>query len=506
MNSQASLLPPVEVDPGIVHRVETIRLRKFQRKFVSRAFSDDVRTAVLSLPRGNGKSTLSGHILARCMTPGDELNQPGAEYLLLAASVAQARHVFRALRAELQGPSYRWQDSSMTLGVTHKATGTRVKVLSSNGKTAMGMVGNPIAVCDEPGSWETNAGGLMWAALRTAQGKPQSALKIIMIGTVAPAMSGWWPDLVAGGSNPATGLYVQALQGDLKRWDEPDELMRCNPLMRRFPQSRSVLLSELDEAKTDTGLKAQFLSYRLNIPSADESDVVLTLPDWQTVVARDIPPRSGRPVVGVDMGQSRSWCSAVAIWESGRAEALAVSPGVPSIPKQESRDKVPAGEYQALVDAGTLSVADGLQVPTAGHLVSRIFDTWGAPAVIVSDRFRAKEFADEVRGRCRIDSRVSRYSECAADIRMLRRLAKDGIAGTALAVSDESQGIIAHSLGRAVVKSDDSGNTRIVKQSKHQTARDDIAAALVLAAGHAGRSIERRAGRRRSKLRYAVAG
>ena len=37
-----------------------------------------------------------------------------------------------------------------------------------------------------------NGGGLMADALFTAQGKPGSQMKVIYIGTLAPATSGWW--------------------------------------------------------------------------------------------------------------------------------------------------------------------------------------------------------------------------------------------------------------------------------------------------------------------------
>lgn len=73
-------------------------------------------------------------------------------------------------------------------------------MISSNAKTAMGLVGVPLVVGDEPGAWETVGGELMADALTTAQGKPESSLRAILIGTRAPAARGWWIDLLAGGS------------------------------------------------------------------------------------------------------------------------------------------------------------------------------------------------------------------------------------------------------------------------------------------------------------------
>lgn len=52
-----------------------------------------------------------------------------------------------------------------------------------------------------------------------------------------------------------------------------------------------------------------------------------------------------------------------------------------------------------------------------------------------------------------------------------------------LAVDEGSQALLATSLAQALVKSDDAGNTRLVKKGNNNTSRDDVAQGLVLAAG-----------------------
>ena len=154
-----------------------LKLRPFQKTFLRGALAPGVDVAALSLPRGNGKSWLAAYILARCLTPGDKLHVAGAEYLLCAASIEQARLCYRFIRAELEPlGGYRFIDSTTRLGITHKADNTRLRVLSSNGKTAMGIVGCPLLVADEPGSWETTGGTLMYDAIVTALGKPGSPM------------------------------------------------------------------------------------------------------------------------------------------------------------------------------------------------------------------------------------------------------------------------------------------------------------------------------------------
>ena len=267
-----------------------MKLRPFQAKFVREAFRDHIDTAALSIPRGNGKSALAGHILSRCMVPGDELNQAGKEYILVASSLEQARIVYGFIRGELEGnEEYRWLDSSTRIGVLHKPSNTRLRVLSSKAKSAFGIVGCPLLILDEPGSLETVGGTLLADAIFSAMGKPGSRLKVLLIGTQSPASSGWWIDLVNGGTTGST--YVQALKGDPKKWDKWTEIRRCNPLTAISDGFKAKLLDERNKARRDTRLKARFCSYRLNVPTGDEETMLLTVDDYATLTKRAVPPR-----------------------------------------------------------------------------------------------------------------------------------------------------------------------------------------------------------------------
>ena len=48
-----------------------LKLQPFQRRFLRSALAPGIRTAALSLPRGNGKSTLVAWLGFRALTPGD---------------------------------------------------------------------------------------------------------------------------------------------------------------------------------------------------------------------------------------------------------------------------------------------------------------------------------------------------------------------------------------------------------------------------------------------------
>ena len=248
----------------------------------------------------------------------------------------------------------------------------------------------------------------------------------------------------------------------------------------------------------DPAKKAQFLSYRLNVPTADESTVLLTVADWDAVAARPVAAREGRPVLALDLGGGRAWSAAVAIWPTGRTEAWAVTGGIPSLEDQEKRDRVPKGVYQALHRSGRLDIAEGLRVPPPKQLIEL---TRGLrPEVIVCDFFRLNELRD-TRPPAPVVTRRTRWSEAAEDIRSLRKMAFDG----PLSVEKSSRPLIEASLAVATVKNDDQGSVRLWKaDGTRNTARDDVAAAWVLAAGlwvRAGGATRRRPG-----IRYALIG
>ncbi len=279
---------------------------------------------------------------------------------------------------------------------------------------------------------------------------------------------------MARGSHGST--HVQKLQGRRGKWDDWREIQRVNPLTRISAEFREVLREERAAARVDSRLKAAFLSFRLNVPTEDETAMLLTVDEWQRVTKRWLGKREGAPVVGLDLGGGRAWSAAVGMWPSGRVEAIAVAPGVPDLAEQERWDRVPRGIYQRLAAAGVLRVAPGLRVPPVGMLVELVAD-WH-PRGIVCDRFRLPELQD-CNPPCPVKAINMLWSEQTQYVRALRREALDG----SLSVAPGSRKLLTASLSVALVEHDTSGNTRLKKRGTNNEARDDVAAALLLAVG-----------------------
>ena len=153
------------------------------------------------------------------------------------------------------------------------------------------------------------------------------------------------------------------------------------------PEFRRKLIEERDQARGDTRLKARFMSYRLNVPSADEAAILLTVDDWKLVTARPVGLPAGRPIVGVDLGGGRAWSAAVAVWQS-RAE-WKLSLARRESPTWTHRSDAITSPSRRLPNwhaaNGSLSTAQGLRVQPPSALWEAICDRWGVPC---QDRVR----------------------------------------------------------------------------------------------------------------------
>lgn len=452
----------------------------FHRRWLESAFAPDVEIAALSCPRGSAKTWLMGRLAAQALTPGSPTFNPGVEVLGASASLEQSRVMLAFCREALaeREDAYRWLDSGQRLAVTHKASGTKFRILSSSGKRAMGLANFSTIYADEPGAWEARGGALMWDALRQSLGK-RPGQRVLAIGTRAPAEpDSWWPALLDGGSGP--GVHVEAMTApDGAPWDAWSTIRACNPMVAHNASLRRTILRERDEARRNPTLRPAFEAHRLNRQVDATREVLLTVADWERVEARPVPEREGQPVVGIDLGAERSWSGAFALWPNGRGEAYATCPGIPDLAERERQDARPLGLYARLAELGVLLVDEGKRMARVSLLVEHLVKNGIRPAFMVADRFLKGELQDAVAGRWPVTFRRTRWSESTEDIAAFRRLSFDG--PPPLSIAEQCRLLLQIALSESVVRSED-GNARLEKP-RHGRSRDDVAVAGVLAAG-----------------------
>ena len=248
-------------------------------------------------------------------------------------------------------------------------------------------------------------------------------------------------------------------------------------MLAHNPELADVVRMERDAARKDKSKVPAFRAWRVHQSLDPAAEMLLNLADWLKVADRDAPPREGRPVVGVDLGESRSWSAAVCWHTNGRVECYAAVAGIPDIAAREKQDGQPKGTYQRLVDNGSLVVDHGRRSCRPEVLIDHLLVVGVEPDYIVADRFLQRRLEDTVGARWPVRFARNQWSESTQAIADFRELLVDH----GHAVAPEGVDLMRVSLAAASVKRDAQGSRRIVKR-RNGRSRDDVAVAGCLAA------------------------
>ena len=145
------------------------------------------------------------------------------------------------------------------------------------------------------------------------------------------------------------------------------------------PTFRAKLIKKRDKARADTRPKARFLSYRLNVPSAGESAVLLTVDDWHRVCGDEVAERIRHPIGGVDPGGRPP--PGRRPWRSGGPDEPTPSPWRRACRASRRRRSATAHRLAAnrrVVSQEALTVDEGQRVPPVATLVDRLLG-WRPP-------------------------------------------------------------------------------------------------------------------------------
>ena len=328
----------------------------------------------------------------------------------------------------------------------------------------------------------------MIAALRTGLGKIPGG-RLIALGTRPADETHWFAQMLNGGADYSQSHFAKpdAPLFQRRTW------LTANPSLKAMPDLERTIRRESRAARLDENVRASFKSLRLNMGTSDTvSQLLLDVEMWKGIEGE--AAQDGRCWWGVDLGTSAAQSAVSAYWpETGRLEALAAFPSEPGLGERGIRDSV-GNLYEKCATRGELIQTGGLAVNVSA-LLEAALDLFGKPSGVASDRWREPELRDALKlahiPLTRLELRGMGFKDGAEDVRAFVRACLEGL------VTPLPSLLLASAVGEARTMTDPAGNRKLAKNSqggRRMRARDDAAAAAILAVGLAMRQPKRSAG------------
>ena len=340
------------------------KLRAWQKREIRAIYGTGrkrkVRTAVLSLARKNGKTTLAAALCLAHLS-GPESEERGQCYSA-AADRDQAGLIFAEMQAIVE--QVPWLDERLNIKTFTKeiqdlVNGSYYKALSSDARTKFGFSASFI-IADEVAQWPNRH---LWDALTTSTGARAEPLTIA-ISTQAADDIHLFSELLDYGLSVERGevddetfhasLYAAPDGCDL---DDEKAWAAANPGLGDF-RSRDELRTAVMQAKRlptrEPAVRNLYLNQRV---AADERFIPAV--EWDA--CRDDFEESelrGRPCFGgLDLGSTRDLTSFTLYfpWDEGRVLSWSWCPG-DNIQRREDEDRVP---YRVWADRGLIEPTPG---------------------------------------------------------------------------------------------------------------------------------------------------
>jgi phage terminase large subunit-like protein len=375
---------------------EPLRLLPFQREWIEAVYQDGddgqraVRTALLSVARGNGKSvTVAGLALAHLIGPESE---PRGECYSAAVAKEQASLIFAEMEAFIMAAP--WMAARLNVKRFHKMiedleTGSIYRALASDGPAAHGLAASFVA-CDELAQWKRRE---LFDVLRTSMGKRAAPL-LVAIGTQSSKPDNIMSELVDYAGRVTSGEIddrafhgaLYAIPDDLDAYD-PANWHLANPALGVF-RSEAEMRSEADRARRMPTFEPAFMNLYCN-RRVDSEPKAINPAEWAAVGgAVDLDKLAGRPCyAGLDLGSTRDLCALVLYFpdDDGAVLPFFWCPK-DNLAEREEVDRVP---YRTWAKQGFIEATPGkavdkraiahriAQIVAAYDLQGMAFDRWG---------------------------------------------------------------------------------------------------------------------------------
>lgn len=352
---------------------ERICLDEFQIAWIEGIYQDDesgeraVRTGLLSMARGNGKTVLCAALcLAHLIGPECEAR---GECYSAGATRDQSALIFAEMEAIILATP--WMAARLNLQRFHKriedsVTGSIYRALASDGGSVHGLASS-FVVCDELAQWKRRE---LFDVLRTSLGKRREPLMLV-IGTQSPHTENVMSEMVDYAGRIASGEIedrsfhgaVYAVPDDAGPFD-PVNWPLANPALGKFRSERE-LAEEAARARRMPTFEPAFRNLYLN-QRVDAEPKAINPAEWEACGAPvDVAALAGRPCYGgLDLSSTRD-LSALVLYFPDDGGAVISYTWCPkeNLAEREEVDRVP---YRTWAKQGHIE-------PTPGRAIDKRF-------------------------------------------------------------------------------------------------------------------------------------
>ncbi len=344
-----------------------------------------------------------------------------------------------------------------------------LKCIGSDPKRAHGLAPSLI-LADEPPQWPAATAEAMVAALQTSMGK-QVGSKLLFLGTRPATEDHFFQRMLDGGADYAQTHCAGPDDDPL----DPETWAKANPSLAHIPTLRALYETEAKAAAKDAAAMASFRALRLNQGVADVvENVLIGVSAWQGCEVDILPANTGAPILGVDLGTTASASGFAAYWPNGRVEGHMAFGDDPSLEERARADHA-GNTYLRMYEEGGIKLHSGC-VPDVSLMLAEAFEVYGTPRLIVCDRWRLGELTDALRklgANIPILTRGQGFRDGAEDVRQFRKAVLSGNVHVKRCLTWRV------TMAGSRVETDAAGNAKLSKKS--QKARDDLAAAAIIA-------------------------
>lgn len=376
-----------------------MKLALYQKRFIRGAFAPDIRVGVLSVARGNAKSSTVGAIAVAELF-GVFSDQPRREILLAAGKRDQAEVVWtyahdliKAMPDEVQERiKVRYSPKlEIELDGQHK-----IRAIAADGA---GILGTSPTLCilDERASWPEPKGARLESALLTGSLKRQG--RVLVISTSAASdnhpFSRWLDE-----DEPSTYRQEHRAPAGLEP-DDPVAIKAANPGIAAgiAPPLKELQAAARRAKARGGGDLSAFRLLHLNERISDATnEPLVSVDDWIACETAELPDRDGPLVVGLDLGGSASMSACALFWpQTGRLETYGWFPSRPGLRDRGQADGV-GDRYVHMQAEGTLTTLGDATVPVTAWIKAVIDKAGDYPiAAVCFDTFKQSEIQDGLR-------------------------------------------------------------------------------------------------------------